>query len=228
MENIIKKYREKMNLTKEELGNLLGVSGSYCSRIESGKTTISVKLMKKLIEKLGISEEDAKILKQEQAINKTPDFYAEELEELKNKIELTKLSEKKIRLKKYGIASAGSGKMNFCDLEDDIEVYDNGFSKKAFAIQVEGDSMEPEIKDGSIVIVEPEKTSWDEIKDKIAVIRYNDEIYVKRIRLNNDGRVILLESINPKYNNITILSEDIENFKCYGKVVGVEYRKYYR
>lgn len=227
-ENIIKKYREKNNLTKEELGNLIGVSGSYCSRIEKGKSAISVKLMKNLIEKLNISEEDAKILKQQQAINKTPEYYATELKEIKEKIEIANLKEDTIIIKKHGIASAGCGKINFSDLNEDVQVYANNFGKNIFAVEVEGDSMEPEIKDGSILIVDPDKKEWIDIEDKIAVVSYNEEVYVKRIRLNNSGRIIILESLNPKYRDITILSEEIGAFKCFGKVVGVEYRKYYK
>lgn len=227
MKNILKIYREKNNLTTEMAGNILGVSQSFYSRIELGKKPISKKLLEKIISSFNLNEEEIKELKQQQFLIRTPDFLGD-LIELSNIKKIEEVINKKIKLKKVGVASAGYGKMNFCDTGEVVEVTEHYFGPNVFAMEVEGDSMEPEILEGSIIIVDPDKREWDDIKGKIALVGYNNEIFVKKVNLNNNGRIILLESINPKYPPITILSEDIEHFKCYGKVIGVEYRKYYR
>lgn len=227
MENILEKIRKEKSLSKKEMSKILEISDSFYSRIELGKRPISKKLLEKIISSFNLSEEDVMKLKQQQFLIRTPDFLGD-LIELSNIKKIEEVISKKIKLKKVGVASAGYGKMNFCDTGEVVEVTEHYFGPNVFAMEVEGDSMEPEILEGSIIIVDPDKREWDDIKGKIALVGYNDEIFVKKVNLNNNGRIILLESINPKYPPITILSEDIEHFKCYGKVIGVEYRKYYR
>lgn len=228
--DILKKYRELKGLNKKEAGELVGISDSFWSRIENGKREISEKLLEKIIDKFEISIADSEKIKEIQALNEVPEIIRMKLSEkgidIKNLDKITGYNEK-VLLPCRGEASAGFGRINCDEPEEYIEVYKHSFSKKAFVVKVLGDSMEPEIKDGSIIIVDPNQCEWDYINNKIAVVRYKDEAYVKRVRLRNNGRVILLESINPAYETITILSEDIEYFKCYGKVVGVEYRKYF-
>lgn len=227
---ILKKYRELKGLNKKEAGDLVGISDSFWSRIESEKREISPKLLEKIINKFEISENDSEKIKELQALKEVPEIIKNKLEEKGIDINnLDKMDEycEKILLPCRGEASAGFGRINCGEPTEYIEVSKYNFSKKSFVVKVLGDSMEPEIKDGSIIIVDPNQCDWDYINNKIAVVRYKDEIYVKRLRLRNNGRVILLESINPAYETITILSEDIEYFKCYGKVVGVEYKKYF-
>ena len=227
---ILKKYRELKGLNKKEAGDLVGISDSFWSRIENEKREISPKLLEKIINKFEMSEIDSEKIKELQALKEVPEIIKNKLEEKGIDINnLDKMDEycEKILLPCRGEASAGFGRINCNEPTEYIEVSKHNFSKKSFVVKVLGDSMEPEIKDGSIIIVDPNQCDWDYINNKIAVVRYKDEIYVKRLRLRNNGRVILLESINPAYETITILSEDIEYFKCYGKVVGVEYKKYF-
>ncbi len=228
MKNILEKIRIKKDFNKKEMSEVLGISDSFYSRIETGKKPISKKLLEKIITSFNLTDEEIKELKQQQFLIRTPDFLYGELVELSKVKRLEEIQKKKIILKKIGIASAGTGKMNFCDVGETVEVDDQNFNSRVFAMEVEGDSMEPEILEGSIIIIDPDRKEWEDINGKIALVGYYDEIFVKRVNLNNNGRIILLESINPKYSPITILSEDIENFKCYGKVIAVEYKKYYR
>ena len=228
MKNILEKIRIEKGFNKKEMSEILEISDSFYSRIETGKKPISKKLLDKIITSFNLDNEEIRELKQQQFLIRTPDFLTGELKQLSEIKRIEEITSKKIILKKIGIASAGYGKMNFCDKGDTVEVNDRNFNSNVFAMEVEGDSMEPEILEGSIIIIDPERKEWDDINGKIALVGYNDEIFVKKVNLNNNGRIILLESINSKYSPITILSEDIENFKCYGKVIGVEYRKYYR
>lgn len=227
---ILKKYRKIKGLNKKEAGELVGISDSFWSRIESGKREISEKLLEKIIEKFELSQTDSEKIKEIQALNEVPEIIKNKLNQKGIDINnLEKLDEycEKVLLPCRGEASAGFGRINCDEPLEYIEVYKHDFSRKSFVVKVAGDSMEPEIKDGSVIIVDPNQCEWEHINNKIGVVSYKDEVYVKRIRLRNNGRVILLESINPAYETITILSEDIEYFKCYGKVVGVEYRKYF-
>lgn len=79
--------------------------------------------------------------------------------------------------------------------------------KNAFALKVDGDSMEPELEDGNIVICIPK--SYDELQGKgeIVALRMHTETTIKRfIKCKNQ---VVLSSINTKYQPIVIKPEEI-------------------
>jgi len=88
-------------------------------------------------------------------------------------------------------------------------------------MEVEGDSMEPRIRDGSEIIVDTTRINPEENLNKIVVANLNDEAYVKLLKLNKNK--LILESINEKYPNISIGSTD--DFNIVGRVVEVRYRE---
>ena len=54
---IIKKYREKHDITQRELSNSLRVTSTYLSAVENGRKDPSFSLVKKICKILGIPEE---------------------------------------------------------------------------------------------------------------------------------------------------------------------------
>lgn len=85
-----------------------------------------------------------------------------------------------------------------------------------FATRIKGDSMEPQFKDGDIILV---KSGYDNVNGGIYVIDYAGESYVKK--LYNDGDRFRLVSINRTYENIIIdipTGDDVF-FNIVGKVV---------
>lgn len=86
-----------------------------------------------------------------------------------------------------------------------------------FALQIKGDSMEPRIKEGDVVIVrkQPDVESGD-----IAIVLVNgDEATIKKVQ-KFDGGINLIPS-NPNYNVLTFSQAQIENLpvQILGKVV---------
>ena len=47
---MLKKIRVKKNLTQRDVGEILGISNQMVSKIESGNTSVSKNLVKKIIE----------------------------------------------------------------------------------------------------------------------------------------------------------------------------------
>lgn len=84
------------------------------------------------------------------------------------------------------------------------------------ATRVFGDSMEPELLDGDIILL---KQGYDNVNGDIYVIDYDGKSYVKK--LYNDGNRFVLKSINKKYSDIIIYTSDIQDtyFNIVGKVV---------
>lgn len=95
-----------------------------------------------------------------------------------------------------------------------FEEYEMDAEDGDFALHISGDSMEPEIPDGSIVVVKKECDVPDGITGAFFL---NGEVYCKKL-LHKDGKVFLC-SVNTKYKPIQIRDED--NLKAYGRIVKV-------
>ena len=74
------------------------------------------------------------------------------------------------------------------------------------AIAVEGDSMEPELRDGDEILVDRTPRS---LRDGIHVVRLGDALLVKRLDTTRPGRIILL-SANEAYPPLEVALEEIE------------------
>ena len=86
-----------------------------------------------------------------------------------------------------------------------------------FALQIKGDSMEPRMQEGDVVIVRKQETV--DTGDIAIVLVNGDEATVKKIKILNDG--IMLIPFNSKYDPWEYTAEDIEKLpvKIIGKVV---------
>jgi repressor LexA len=125
-----------------------------------------------------------------------------------------------IRYQKNVIASAGGGAINYKvntePLIIDKQLLDhiNSSYKYTEIIKVFGESMEPDIKDGSLVFVD--KTQIEIKKTGIYVVRVKNEIYIKTLQLEKSN--IILKSINTVFNDIEI---NIEELDIIGRVCGI-------
>ena len=97
------------------------------------------------------------------------------------------------------------------------------FSKRSFFVEITGNSMEPTLEDGEFALVDPDNTAYS--KNKIYVVTYNDEGYIKRLEMNNKLKLITLKSDNPDYEDIDIPEEMQEYFTVNGRVVEVISKK---
>ena len=82
-----------------------------------------------------------------------------------------------------------------------------------FYIRVSGDSMEPRIHGGSLILVDRMVETKD---DDIIVARIGHDLCVKRLRIETDGAVWLLAE-NPQYPPIQI-TEGMD-FEVWGRVM---------
>lgn len=73
------------------------------------------------------------------------------------------------------------------------------------AIQVEGDSMEPLLRDGDEILVDQTPRP---LRDGIHVVRVGDALLVKRVQTGVPGKLIL-ESANPAYRPIELDPADV-------------------
>lgn len=99
-----------------------------------------------------------------------------------------------------------------------------GNPKNMVLMRVHGDSMQPEIMDGDVVLLDQSRR--DIFPGHIYAVGFDDSIYLKRID-RVPGKVIL-KSINPDYQPVELIVQEqtAEQFRVIGQVlwVGREYR----
>ncbi len=118
-------------------------------------------------------------------------------------------------------ASAGGGAFNFDDdyevLSIDRTIMSNitaSSNEVLEAINVDGESMEPTLQDGSIVFIDRNQTNIN--KDGIFVASTTAGLFIKRIRQRADGMIELI-SDNKAYSPEMITPDEVE---IVGRVVG--------
>lgn len=125
-----------------------------------------------------------------------------------------------LKYQKNIIGSAGGGAINYeinpepLIIDKQFLDYINTSYKYTEVIQVFGESMEPDVKDGSLIFVDKSKK---DINDKaIYLINTIDGVFVKSIKVNNDK--VILKSNNLNYKDLVF---NINKIVVIGKVCGV-------
>ncbi len=191
--DVIKRKRKEKGLTQEELGKLLGVNKGAISKWEAGR----VQNIKR-----------SKLLQLAKILDVSPNELLDDYEEKK----------KVLRIPVLGRIPAG---VPIEEIEDVIG-YEDISEKLAesgeyFALKVQGDSMEPRIHDGDVLIVrcQCEANSGDVV---IASID-GENGTCKRLKKTEDGLMLL--SYNPEYDPFVFSKKEVEEkpVKIIGKVI---------
>ncbi|MBR8750408.1 hypothetical protein IX317_002130 [Fusobacterium sp. DD29] len=206
--NFLKEKRENLGYSTNYMNLLTGIDKGDISRIENGK--------KKKINPLHLKE-IAIALK----INQIDLF--KKIGFIDHDAVTSYKSDILIKVPVMAVASAGTGQLNYQAAPiKHITIPKNGYNDRTYVIQVEGDSMEPVIKDGSYIVVDPDDTEI--IDEKIYVVNYDGAIYIKRLVINNNIKAIILKSINPIYEDKYITEEMLPDFKVVGRAIEIIYK----
>ncbi|HDA0138932.1 TPA: helix-turn-helix domain-containing protein [Staphylococcus aureus] len=175
----IKSRRKELNLTLEQVGDLVGVGKSTVRKWETG----DIENMKR-----------DKIVKLAKALRVSPS-YIMGIEDEKPQLET-------IPVKKIPVVSKISAGMPIYTEENLIDyIYfatkNLNSNKEEFGLQVSGDSMDKLFQDGDVVVVEKDSTVENGQLGVVLVNGYNGT--VKRIRYNNDQIILIPESNNPSH-----------------------------
>ncbi|MDR5604015.1 S24 family peptidase [Staphylococcus coagulans] len=175
----IKSRRKELNLTLEQVGDLVGVGKSTVRKWETG----DIENMKR-----------DKIVKLAKALRVSPS-YIMGIEDEQPQLET--LPVKKIPV--VSKISAGLPIYSEENLIDYIYFATNKLNseKEEFGLLVSGDSMDKIFQDGDIVVVEKDSIVENGQLGVVMINGYNAT--VKRIRYNNDQIVLIPESNNPQH-----------------------------
>lgn len=83
------------------------------------------------------------------------------------------------------------------------------YPENLVGVKVEGDSMEPKLRDGDVVLVDKVQHESRPVTDDVYLFRYRDDLLVKRL-IPQAGGGLEVVSFNPKYKPFLIHPEEAE------------------
>jgi len=206
--NCIARLRRERKISQKELGSLIGVAQNTVCNWEKGNREPDNESLRRMSEYFGVSVDYILGL-------------SDESKELPPKTPKTR--KKGVRIPVYGDTAAGVPILAIEDFDsddpDDWEEITEDMARGGdyIALRIKGDSMEPRMKTGDVVIVRLQPTI--ETGD-VAIVRVNgDSATCKKIKKTPQG--LWLISFNPEYEPMFYSPKDIEELPVaiIGKVV---------
>lgn len=203
MGNIIKRLRIENNMTLEQLGDKVGVGKSTVRKWENGMIA---------------NMRRDKIAKIADVFNVSPSYligWDNNVGPITNE---TKHKAPGVTINVLGRVAAGVPIEAIEDVIDTEEISaELASTGDFFGLQIHGDSMEPRMYEGDVVIVRQQDDA--ESGEVIIAMVNGDEATCKRLK-KYDGGIMLLSN-NPRYEPIVFTNEEIEEkpVRIIGKVV---------
>lgn len=191
----IKSAREDLKLTKRELAKRIGVHESSINKYEKGLVDIPLSKISELARVLKVTE--AYLMGWEEKSEQPPQG---------------------LQIPVLGTVAAGIPISAVEDILDYEEVPQSWESQgEFFALKIKGDSMEPRMESGDVVIVKQQSDANS--GDTVIVLVNGDDATCKRLQKTDNG--IMLVSTNPKYPPMFYSNEEISTkpVVILGKVV---------
>lgn len=193
----IKRLREEKGLSQEALAKLTGYTDrSSITKIEKGQVDLQQSKIELFAKALGTTSKEL------------VGWIDKDMSNIKKGITINVL----------GRVAAGIPIEAMEDIIDTEEITEEmSRTGEFFGLQIHGDSMEPRMCDGDVVIVRQQDDA--ESGDTVIALINGDDATCKRLRKYKDG--IELVSNNPSYSPMFFSNEDIEAkpIKIIGKVV---------
>lgn len=190
----IKYLREKQGMSQQDLAFKIGYRDkSAISKVERGDRDINQSMIVKYAEALGVS----------------PTYLMFGVNSSFDSMHYEERASSAIRIPVLGYVAAGIPISAIEDIIDYEELAPDMVKDGAeyFALQIKGQSMEPRISHGDVVIVRKQP---DVDSGQIAIVCVNgDEATCKKIMKQDSG--ILLLPLNPAFAPTFYSNEDIEN-----------------
>ncbi|WP_211220192.1 XRE family transcriptional regulator [Rudanella lutea] len=225
---MIRELRRRNGLTQKELAQKLGLTYQSIQKWERGDGLPTSKQLPVVSSILGVSVEELLSGNQNPVADDEPGVY------VKGNIRSVKTSIKELYTQVPFIsvrAQAGISKISheYCDLRWIEETYPvflpiTVLNHESVAIEIEGDSMEPSIRDRAIVLANNiHGNDWQyESGGVYAVLFGPGKFVVKRIRTNDirSEGILRLHSDNDMHGSITVPANEIH---CMWKVISKIY-----
>jgi len=209
---VIKRLRLKKGWTVKRLAEALGKSPAYVSMVENSKRDVRMATLEAFARALGVPPAYLLSGRSEEEGGRMESLVDEILEVVEKHLPEVKGTLRRVRRIPVISYTAAGDPVAYEDMypagyaEEFIEGFSDIDDVNAFALRIRGDSMEPLLMDGDIVIVCP-NWSLREGRPVVAKIR-GGEITCKIY--NRKERNIVLSAVNPRYKPVVVSTDEIE------------------
>jgi len=240
----LKETREKYNLSQYDLSRKMEKDVTQISRYERGGTKSLTRALKKIL--LNIFDvEDVEYIETGKRNNSSSSFSivqegsghvaiqggGNSVGSSRHRESLSVKEEESVVLPYYPDGYVQSGSCAYPYLKESVSVcFSKSFLtlhlglseyKNIFILNTTGESMEPTLKNGSLIFVNPFANEESVVRDGgIYVIVCDDVIVVKRVSVNPITKAYTLVSDHPQHENIVIDSFSESRCRFVGRVVG--------
>lgn len=221
----IKKFRERRNMTQDDLAEKLGTTRQSISRYEIGERKANQDILFALSDIFGVAVDDFFPAAKEGITTiynqlapprqeKVYNFAERQLEE-QNRGNVVHFPKKeKLPTIKNSASAANPTELVYGDTVVEEEEFERVPSSADFAVPIIGDSMEPVIRNGQFVFVKEQPDVED---GEIAIVELDgDGVTCKEVYKDYENKEIILRSINELYEDRIVSPEQI---RIIGKVV---------
>ena len=189
----IRTLRKNAGLSQQELANILNVHQTAVSQWETFRTAPDIETLSKMAKLFNTS-----------------------IDAITGNGSPSPQKQKGVKIPVYGNVAAGIPIEAITDIEDYEEIPEHWLSSGEFiALRIKGDSMEPRIENGDVVIVRLQSTA--ETGDTVIALINGDEATCKKIKIRPEG--IMLSSINTAYEPMFYSNKEIEELPV--RILGV-------
>ena len=197
---MIKKSRQNVGMTQQQLADALGVQRAAVSKYEKGIVSPSVDIIEKIAA----------------ALDTTPAYLLGGVPDLPQYDNIFPIEKKKFPL----LGEIACGKPIFAD-EDKESYIEAGTDIKAdFCLKAKGDSMiNARILDGDLVFIRQQPIVDN---GEIAAVIIEDEATLKRVYYYPEQGKLILNPENPKYEPLVYVKEELDQIRILGKAVAFQ------
>ncbi|MZH14840.1 MAG: hypothetical protein F3742_08735 [Nitrospinae bacterium] len=211
----LQKYRNSKGWTLEELGKHLSMAPHVLKFYENGSWPVTSDLLSSLSEKMNISPHEL-IKEGNSAPVQTPELKIFQPESMSTTTGIKREDYVSIPLTDSAIA-AGHPIIQENNIDDYVLLHIRaaGKRKNLVASRVDGESMEPMLHSGDIVVIDRDDKKWS--KNRIFAIFYEGGLTAKY--LERQKNLLILRPINP-LSQVQIINLDENPDPVVGRVIG--------
>ena len=210
--DIIKKYRVEHGISMDEFSRQSGISKTYVWMLERN---INSKTGREIVPTIEYIQKAAKGMFMD-----FDELFALIGDDVKVKLDDTIVGKKAILVPVLGKVAAGIPISAIEEVLDYEEISEKlARTGSFFALKIKGDSMQPKIENGSVVIVRQQDDA-DSGNIVVALVNGDDAVCKKLVKTSNGLQLV---SLNPAYDPIFYSNDEIDSIpvKIIGKVVEI-------
>lgn len=205
----IRAARLHANLSQKAIAEWFGIKRSAVSQWEAGKTTPGLARARFLAERLGYSVDY---------------FVSDNFTPTQSDGVIRPTLKSKVRISIYDIeASGGDGCLNNVEVIQDFLVVEKQYlhdlgvpSDNLKIITIRGDSMEPELNSGDLVLIHHVPVPVNKLHDGMFVVLIDDMLFIKRLQRLPGKKIKVISTNKGAYEPFNV---DAESLMVIGRVV---------